>query len=512
MAAICGKMLACINHSPAGNMREKIRELTKDTAIYGISTIVGRFLGFLLVPFYTHFISPGAMGVYTNIYAYLAFLNIVFIYGMDAAFMKYSSLAAPGEKKQTFSTAYLAVVLSTLLLTGALFVLRQPFLDLMAVPARFGKLVYYVIAILLFDTLALIPFASLRLERKAKKFAAIKLFNIVLNLLLNLLFFIKFHMGIESIFIANLAASAVTFLVLLPEIMNRLCWRIQAMQLRKMLRFGLPYLPASLASIMIQVIDRPIVLAKTNLDTLGLYQTGHKLGIFMMLVVSMFQYAWQPFFLNNAREKNAKEIFAKVMTLFVVAASLLWATVSLFIDLAAGWEFAAGRSLISRQFLPGLVVVPIILLAYLFNGIYVNLWAGVYIEEKTKYFPLVTGAGALVNIAVNLLLIPRLGIIGAALAILASYMVMTAGLHHIAQKFYPVAYEYGKLARMLAIVFLTGAAYYWLLFRGGVELWQRFVLLGVFVAALFAMRIVKKEDLRRLRNLLPAKKPSVPIP
>ncbi len=487
-------------------MREKIRELGKDTAIYGISTIVGRFLGFLLVPFYTHFISPGAMGIYTNIYAYLAFLNIVFIYGMDAAFMKYSSLAEAEEKKNTFSTAYLTVVLTTLLLTAVLFLLRHPFIRLMEVPVQYTKLVYYTLFILLFDTLALIPFANLRLERKAKKFALIKLGNILLNLALNLLFFIKFHMGIEAIFAANLIASAATFLALVPEIRARLCFSIQGPLFRRMLRFGLPYLPASLASIMIQVIDRPIVLAKTNLETLGLYQTGHKLGIFMMLVVSMFQYAWQPFFLNNAREKNAKEIFAKVMTLFVVAASLLWVVVSLFIDIAAAFEFAPGRSLIEKSFLPGLVVVPVILLAYLFNGIYVNLWAGLYIQEKTKYFPLVTGAGALVNVAANLLLIPRLGIMGAALAILASYVVMSASLFCFTRKIYPIPYEYGKLAKIMAAILVTGLAYYYLLFRVGLNLWHRFILLAGFILLLFILQVVKKEDVRHLRALLPVRK------
>ncbi len=487
-------------------MRDKIRELTKDTAIYGISTIVGRFLGFLLVPFYTHFISRADMGIYTNIYAYLAFLNILYIYGMDAAFMKYNSLAPPEEKSRTFSTAYLAVFLSTLLLSGGLFLLRSPFNALMEVPARYGKLVFYVIFILLFDTLALIPFANLRLERKAKKFAFLKLGNILLNLGLNLLFFIKFRMGIEAIFAANLIASAATFIVLLPEILPRLRPPIRGDLLRRMLRFGLPYLPASLASIVVQVIDRPIVLALTDADTLGLYQTGHKLGIFMMLVVSMFQYAWQPFFLNNAREKNAKEIFARVMTLFVLAASLLWAVVSLFIDLAAGWEFTAGGSLIAGPFLPGLVVVPVILLAYLFNGIYVNLWAGIYIEEKTKYFPLVTGTGALVNVVANLLLIPRLGIMGAALAVLASYLVMAVLLHGIARKFYPVPYEYGKLARILAIVSATGSAYYFLYFRVGLELWHRLALLAAFIALLFVLRVVKMDDLRRLRALRPGRK------
>ncbi len=487
-------------------MRDKIRELTKDTAIYGISTIVGRFLNYLLVPIYTHFISTAAMGVYTNIYAYIGFLNILYIYGMEAAFMKYHSLAEPGEKPRTFSTAYLALALTTLLLSALLFLLRAPFNALMEVPGRYLKLVHYVVLILLFDTLAVVPFANLRMERRAKKFAFLKLTNILLSLGLNLLFFIRFRMGIEAIFAANLIASAATFLALLPEILPRLGNGVEPGLLRRMLAFGLPYLPASLSSMMVQLIDRPIVLAKTDAATLGLYQTGYKLGMFMMLVVSMFQFAWQPFFLNNAREKNAREIFAKVMTLFVLAASLLWAVLSLFIDVVAAWEYAPQRSLIAGPFLPGLVVVPIVLLAYLFNGIYVNLQAGFYIEEKTKYFPLITGAGALVNVVVNLLLIPPLGIVGAALATLASYVVMAALLHHYARRFYPVPYEYGRLARTLLAVVATGLGYYLLYYRVGILLWHRAALLAGFIVLLFVLQVVRRGDIQRIKGLLPARK------
>ncbi|MCX6557103.1 MAG: polysaccharide biosynthesis C-terminal domain-containing protein [Candidatus Aminicenantes bacterium] len=482
-------------------MLKKIKELGKDTAIYGISTIVGRFLNFLLVPFYTHFISRADMGIYTNIYAYLAFLNIFYIYGMDAAFMKYSSLAGAEEKKKVFSTAYVFVCLSTLALTSLLLLLRIPFGQLMAVPARYSRLIYYVILILLFDTLALVPFANLRLERKAGKFAALKLANILINLGLNLLFFIKFHWGIEAIFAANLAASAVTLLLVAPEIVKRLRIRIDGVELKRMLRFGLPYLPASLAATMVQVIDRPVVLAMTNADTLGLYQTGYKLGIFMMLVVSMFQYAWQPFFLNNAREKNAREIFAKVMTLFVLTASLLWIVISLSIENLARLRIGPGSTLIEKHFLPGLVVVPIILLAYLFNGIYVNLQAGLYIEEKTKYFPYITGAGAVVNVAANLLLIPALGIVGAALATLASYLVMAAGIFYFAQKFYPIPYEYGKIFKILAAIFISGAIYYYLYYHGGLSVLIKLAMLGAFGAALIALQIVKKDELRRLGKM-----------
>jgi O-antigen/teichoic acid export membrane protein len=491
--AVSGKMEA---------MLKKIKELGKDTAIYGISTIVGRFLNFLLVPFYTHFISRGDMGIYTNIYAYLAFLNIFYIYGMDAAFMKYSSLAEPETKKKVFSTAYVFVTLSTLALTAVLLLLRLPFGQLMAVPASYIRLIYYVIAILLFDTLALVPFANLRLERKAGKFAALKLTNILINLGLNLLFFLKFHWGIEAIFAANLAASAITLLLLMPEIFKRLQIRIHGIELKKMLRFGLPYLPASLAATMVQVIDRPVVLAMTDAATLGLYQTGYKLGIFMMLVVSMFQYAWQPFFLNNAKEKDAKEVFAKIMTLFVLAASLLWIVITLFIENLARLDIGHGRTLIENHFLPGLVVVPIILLAYLFNGIYVNLWAGLYIEEKTKYFPYVTGAGALVNVAVNIALIPVLGIVGAALATLASYMVMASAIFIFAQRFYKIDYEYGKLLKILGTIFVAAILYYYGYYHGSLTIAYKGLLLLGFVASLLVLRVVEKMEITRLVKIL----------
>jgi O-antigen/teichoic acid export membrane protein len=442
------------------------------------------------------------MGIYTNIYAYLAFLNIFYIYGMDAAFMKYSSLAEPETKKKVFSTAYIFVTLTTLALSALLLLLRLPFARLMAVPAGNGRLIYYVILILLFDTLALVPFANLRLERKAGKFAALKLANILTNLGLNLLFFLRFHMGIEAIFAANLAASAFTLLLLLPEILKRLQIRIHRLELQKMLRFGLPYLPASLAATMVQVIDRPVVLALTDADTLGLYQTGHKLGFIMMLVVSMFQFAWQPFFLNNAREKNAREIFAKVMTLFVLAASCLWVVVSLFVDNVARLGIGNGRSLIEGHFLPGLVVVPLILLAYLFNGIYINLQVGIYIEEKTKYFPLVTGAGALVNVAANFMLIPTLGIIGAALAVLASYLVMAAGLFFFAQKFYRIDYEYGKLLKILGTITAVIVIYYYGYYHGTLSLAYKGVLLLGFVGSLLVLRVVEKKEIARLVKIL----------
>ncbi|MBA4407545.1 hypothetical protein C0389_09745 [bacterium] len=483
-------------------MIEKIKELTKDTAIYGISTIVGRFLGFFLVPFYTNVINTHDYGIYSNIYAYLAFLNIVFIYGMDSAFMKYSSLNDGKDKKKTFSTAYLFVVVTSIGLALFLLFMQSPLSNVIEISASYSKLYYYLIFILIFDTLALVPFANLRLERKAGKFTSIKFANIILNLTLNFVLVLKYKLGIEAIFIANLIASAFSFAVLTPEIFRLLEFKIDKELLKKYLKFGLPYLPASLAATVVQVIDRPVVLAMTDESTLGIYQANYKLGIFMMLFVSMFQYAWQPFFLNNAKEKNAKELFAKILTLFMIISSLIWIVLTLFVEDFARFEFLPGKSIIGKEYLSGITIVPIILLAYLFNGIYYNFHAGIYIEEKTKYYPYVTGAGAFANVVVNILLIPVLGLMGAALATLASYMIMALGLYYFSQKYYPIKYEFKKAFKILAAIFVTGIIYYYLYYQVGLIFIYKLTLLFGFIGSLFVMNVVEKNEIVRLVKML----------
>lgn len=483
-------------------MFEKIKELTKDTIIYGISTIIGRFLNFLLVPFYTNVFSPAEVGVYSNIYAYIAFLNIVFIYGMDAAFMKYNSAAPLDKKRTTYSTAYIFLFCTSIFLSLILLLVRNPMLSLMEVRQNYSHLYYYMIAIIFLDTLAIIPFANLRLIRKSIKFTLIKLGNIIINITLNFVLVLKFRMDIEAIFIANLIASLFSFLILLPDVIKYLRIEVDSYYLRLILKFAIPYLPASLAATIVQVIDRPIVLALTDEETLGIYQANYKLGIFMMLIVQMFQFAWQPFLLTTAKEKNAKEIFSKVLTLFLLTTSVLWVILSLFIDDIAKIKFFGSVSLIGYKFWGGLSIVPIILLAYLFNGLYVNFQAGLYIEEKTKYFPIVTGAGAVVNVIVNILLIPIFGIMGAAIATLASYMVMAITLFLFSRKIYEIKYEYEKILKILLLVFVTCIAYYFIYSEGCLNIPVKFFMMIFFFVMLILLKVINKESIVKLNKMI----------
>ncbi len=483
-------------------MLGKIKELFKDTAVYGISTIIGRFLAFILVPFYTHFLSEADFGIYSNIYAYIAFLNIVYIYGMDSAFLKYSSVAQSEKKKGVFSTAYWFVLGTSIILSVIILIFKTPFVFLMQVPEKYNYLILYVVLILLFDTLVLVPFANLRLQRKAGKFVFVKMSFIILNIALILVFIIKFKYGIEAIFLSNLIASFVAFLMLLPEIIKNLKFTIDKDELYKMLKFGLPYLPASISATIVQVIDRPILTAMTNDATVGIYTANYKLGIFMMLFVNMFQYAWQPFFLLNAKEKDAKEIFAKILTLFVIAASVIWIFVTLFVDDFAKLKIGTHSNLIAEPFWSGLSIVPIILLSYVFHGMYVNFNAGIYIEEKTKYLPYVTLIGAIINVVSNIVLIPYFSLMGAAFATLFSYLSMCISLYFVSQKFYKVDYEIGKILRIIGLILVTSVIYYYFYYNNMLNYFNKFILLFSFFAMMFVLRVINKSDIQIAKRVV----------
>jgi O-antigen/teichoic acid export membrane protein len=359
---------------------------------------------------------------------------------------------------------------------------------------------------LFFDTATLIPFSELRLERKASRFAVIRILNITINVALNFILILIYDYGIEAIFISNLAASIFSFIALLPTIIANIEWNVDKKYLKKMLFFGLTYLPASVASMIVQVIDVPIIRELTNEATLGIYRANYKLGIFMMLFVSMFHYAWQPFFLTNAKEENAKNIFSKVLSLFLIFTSFIWIILSLFIEDIASIEFLNGRTLIGSEYLVGIYIVPIILLAYIFHGLYINFIAGIYLEEKTKYLPIITGIGAAINIVSNFILVPKIGIIGGAISTLISYIAMSIGIFYVSQKFYKINYEFNIIIKVLSILFLISGIYYYLYFNLYVDFSIKISLLLIYLILMFVLRIIKLKDLKTTLNLILSKK------
>ncbi|HAY33712.1 MAG TPA: polysaccharide biosynthesis C-terminal domain-containing protein [Ignavibacteria bacterium] len=438
-------------------MIEKIKSLSKDTLIYGVNTIVGRFLGFFLVPFYTNKFLPEEYGIITIIYSYIAILNVFFSIGLESGFMKFSSTLEVGSKKENFSNPYFIVLANSFFLSLLIYIFANELTGVFQVSSDYAYLIRYSAVILFFDTIVLIPFAYLRLKNKAKSFAGIKIINITLNVILNVVLILYYNFGIEAVFISNLISSAVTFFLLFPVLKDNITFKFNKELIKELLRFSIPYIPAGIAANLVQIIDRPILKYLTNDETVGIYTANYKLGIFMMLIVSMFEFAWRPFFLNNAKEPEAKRIFSKVLTIFTAFSSMVFLVLTVLIENIVMWDLPFGSHLIGKAYWSGLEIVPVILFGYLLYGMYINFMAGIYIEKKTKYLPVITGIGAAVNVISNFILIPEYSYMGAAISTLISYFVMTAGIYTVSQRYYRINYEYKKLISIFVILFsLTG--------------------------------------------------------
>jgi len=422
---------------------------------------------------------------------------------MEPAYMRFVSSLEIGDKKQNFSIPFFSLLLTSFFLALTINLNSSLLASLLGFEQSQNQFIRYAGWILFFDALAVIPFASLRMEQKAKRFAFLKIFNIVVNLLLNLVLIIGFGMHAEGVFLANLIASCLTFFAMLGMVIKQLTFKLPVKLYKEILKFGFPYIPAGLAGIAMQVVDRPIVKALTNDATLGIYQLNYRLGIFMMLIVGMFDYAWRPFFLNHAKDPDAKPLFAKVFTYYILGAMAVFLTVSLFIEDIIRMKFF-GKQFFPPVYWQGAEIVPWVLLAYVFTGAYVVFVVGIYLEKKTKYLPLISGAGALLNIGANFILIPVIGILGAALSTLLSYIVMAVGIYFASQKFYYVEYEWKKVLKIagsaitLFIIFLLFHPEP-LSFTGSMV---KILLIAIFGVTLLITKVIDSNEIAELKKIV----------
>ena len=477
-------------------MFKDIRSLGKESVIYGLSTVAARLLNFFLMPFYTHYLVPAEYGVAAALFSYIAFFNILYQYGMDQAYMRHFE-----EKEKSFPAAFAGVFWGGLVLTVLLVLAASPAAALSGIGAANGRLVVWSALILFSDALSVVPFADLRMEHKAVRYASIRFFTIVINVLLNIVFISFLRKGVEGIFLANIISSLFALAAVLLPCRRLLSLKIDGAVFRRLAVFALPLVPAGLGSMAVQVIDRPILLRLSGEAAVGIYQANYRLGIFMMLVVSMFDQAWRPFFLDRSKKENAGAVFARVLTYFVLAGVWLTLALSFFIgDLVKVKVFST--PLIHPAYWPGLGIVPIILWGYLFNGVYINFLAPVILAKKTASIMTATLSGAAVNIAANFILIPLYGITGAAWATFIAYFAMAVVIYPAGRDAYPIPYEFKRLAAMFGAGLLlslpllmpgliTGRA--WFLYRAAA--------LAAFPSALLAFGFFLPEEKNKARSL-----------
>jgi O-antigen/teichoic acid export membrane protein len=478
-------------------MFESIKRLTSHSAVYGISTILGRAISFLLLPLYTHYLSKADYGIVTLGLAWLGIMTIVSTYGVDAAFLRFYILSGNEEEKRyIFNTGFWSILLMSAAILLGSYLLAAPLATWILNSADYKYIIILMAGILFFDSMAIIPFLLLRAEERSALYVTLKVANVILNFLTTYWFVVKLGRGLNGVFESNLIASAFTLITLLPIAMRHLRPAMRRAVYLDLLKFGLPYLPSTLSVYLVDVIDRFILQQLTDLDTVGLYSAGCKLGMVMNLLIAAFRFAWHPFFLSTSKEPNAKAIFSRIFTLFMFVCAACFLGASLFINELVHFKIGA-KTLFGEEYWNSTSVVPAILLAYIFWGAYVNFIIGVHLEKKTGYLPFITGLGLVVKVTATYTLVPLLGMNGAALGTTLAYLSMAVTLYFVAQRLYYISYEWRRLVKLVlvtAAVFILG---YWI----WIAPWQKAVLLIAFPATLLLMGFFERGELKRITAL-----------
>jgi O-antigen/teichoic acid export membrane protein len=492
------------------------KQLAGQTAIYGISSIVGRFLNYLLVPLYTRVFDVAEYGIVTQLYAYVTFFNIVFTYGLETAFFRF--FQSEKDKSRVFSTGLISILISSVAFAGAIFLFSDSISDYILKDHQSGSFYIKIFAgILALDAITALPFAKLRQENKAKRFVFIRVFNISINIGLNLFFLVACPMlinngsatwlneiyepsfGIGYIFISGLISSAITFLMLAPEMFS-IPLKFDAQLWKKMLVYAFPLMIAGFAGMINETFDRiliPFLIEDQDvaMHQVGIYGACLKLAIIMTLFVQMFRYAAEPFFFSHSTKENPQAVYANVMNFFIIVCSFIFLSVMLYIDVI--------KHFIGPDFRSGLGVVPILLMANLFLGIFYNLSIWYKLTSKTKWGAWLAIFGAVITLVFNFWLIPVMGYMGAAWTTLICYVSMTVLSYYIGQKHYKVPYNIVSFFYCIVIsiaIWLTSIFIkdeFELSFK--LSLLVNTMLLMVFIIVIWSLERRKNSYLRRIK-------------
>ncbi|MEO9965274.1 MAG: oligosaccharide flippase family protein [Reichenbachiella sp.] len=456
-----------------------VKGLAGDTIWYGLSSIVGRLISYLLVPLYTEVFHPGEYGIVTELYAYTAFLYPIFTYGIETAYFRYAN-KDPDREPELFNLATTLMILTSSLLASLLYLFGKDLAIWLEYPGK--EMVFYWLAtVLAVDAVTSVPFARLRFRKKAKKFALIRFFNISFAVFLNL-FFLVFCLNIYNgvwfpqlqsfmlehfdfafkakyVFLSNLISNSLLILLLIKEYDGfKLTFNLK--KIVPVLLYAAPLLFMGLAGVTNEMLSRALLKFwlpdgyypnLTSMDALGIFGACYKLSVFMMLGIQAFRYAAEPFFFSNADNKESPALFAKVMTGFTIFNTFIFVAISLNLEVI-GMLFL--RNPIYRE---GLFIVPILLMGYLFNGIYYNLSVWYKLTDRTIFGALITIFGALITIGLNFVLIPLMGYFGSSLVTFASFFSMVVVSYLLGKKYYPVPYN---VLRILSYVVLSSLQVY----------------------------------------------------
>ena len=446
-------------HAAQPKTKKMLEKLAKQTAIYGVSTIVVRLLSYLLTPIYTYVFGRAAYGVVTDVYALIPFALVLLSMGMESSYFRFSAKAeAEGgtadeirkRKRHLFATTWGATLVTSTIFFIVVALLRSDVARVMG-EAYVGheEYILMVAAIIFFDVATMIPFARLREQGRAVKFVLLKVCNVAINVALTVAFLamglFESDFGVGWVFVTNLVASIATMLLILPTT-ERTLPRIDMRQLRLILAYSLPLLIGGIAGTANEFIDRQMIkyiIPEDSMAQLGVYGAICKIAVVMTLFTQMYRFAAEPFFLSNFSKEEFKESNAAALKYYVMVSMMIFLGIALFRDLFA--------LIVGRNFREGIFILPVILGGNVLAGVWLNLSFWYKREEKTRFAVYVTFVGLAFTVAMNLLLLPRWGYYGAAWARFIAEAAMVVVSYYLNRRFFPTPYDVRRIAEYVVL-------------------------------------------------------------
>lgn len=421
-----------------------IRALGKQSLIYGFGHIISRIITFLLLPLYTNVFTPEKYGVVSLAYAFIGFTSMLYRYGTDTALMKFYSQEE--NDKSTYLTTILILQVASGIVFSGFLILFSNHLSPILLGTNDSLILIIIAGILICDTLWTLASIVLRSEERPFSFVGLNLINVIGTLILNVYFVVILKLGIRGVLFSNLIVSFSLVLVVTPFFYSRFSFSsITTKIAKKVLWFALPFLPAGIFTMILELSNRYFLKWLTDTATVGIYSAGYKLGMFGLLMVMGFNMGWTPYFLKQRDNPEAKSLFARVAKYFLGLQGFISILLILWIDTLIRSSFF-GISFFGPEFWNSTQIMPVILLGYMFFALYVLQHPSIYHTDKTKWVAMFRGVGAIVAIALNLILIPIFGLMGSAWASVIAYACMALSIYIKTRGIYKIPYSLTGLA------------------------------------------------------------------
>ena len=477
----------------------EMKSLAKDTAIYGASSIIGKFLNYLLVPLYTYMlVQKDDYGIVTNLYAWTALLLVILTYGMETGFFRFVN-REDYDAKSVYKTAFLTLLTTSAFFAGLVILFQNPIANSLEY-AGHSEYIAMMFAIVAVDAFACIPFAYLRYQKRPILFAALKLLFVLLNIAFNLLFLVVLGKAdVFYIFLSNVLATCIQTLCLLPFTMPRgghFSWPV----LKDMLRYSLPLLVLGVAGIMNQTLDRILFPKLYPFDDwkmqLGIYGACFKVAMVMMMFTQAFRYAYEPFVFAKHKDRQSVEAYADAMKYYIIFSYLILLGVIFYIDIF--------RYLIASEYWEGLKIVPVVLWTYVFQGIYFNLSFWYKLTDETKWGAYFSLIGLAITLIIQVVGVPRIGYWASCLSSLVCFFVIMLLSYFIGQKKAPIPYNLKRIGLYTLITLVILCAYYAIRLNTHLNMWI-LMLVGTGLLCIYLFVLIKldfpiQDVLRNRRN------------